>query len=80
MIAGRAEDLRELYQKRLDRHRLDLQEAVRKLGWSFTVHHTDRPAEEVVLSVHARLSGQEHDYRYRSGRETVERAKEEAAT
>lgn len=68
MVAGRAEDLRELYQERLNRHRLDLQEAVRKLGWSFVVHHTDRPAEEVVLAVHGRLSGEERDYRYRAPR------------
>lgn len=68
MIAGRAEDLRELYQKRLNRHRLDLQEAVRKLGWSFVMHHTDRPAEEVVLALHGRLSGEERDYRYRGGK------------
>lgn len=68
MIAGRAEDLRELYQERLNRHRLDLQEAVVKLGWSFVMHHTDRPAEEVVLAVHGRLSGEERDYRYRGAR------------
>ena len=68
MIAGRAEDLRELYQERLNRHRLDLQEAVVKLGWSFVMHHTDRPAEEVVLAVHGQLSGEERDYRYGSAR------------
>ncbi len=68
MVAGRAEDLRELYQKRLNRHRLDLQDAARKLGWSFMMHHTDRPAEEVVLAVHGRLSGEDRDDRYRGGK------------
>ena len=33
--------------------------------WSFVVHHTDRPAEEVVLAIHNRLAGLERDYRYR---------------
>lgn len=68
LIAGRAEDLRERYRKRLERHRLDLQEAARQLGWSFVLHHTDRPAEEVLLAVHGQLAGQDRDYRYRAGR------------
>jgi len=68
MIAGRAEDLREKYQKRIERHRLDLLEVTRQLGWSFVVHHTDRPAEEVLLAIHGQLAGQERDYRYRPSR------------
>ncbi|ODR97123.1 hypothetical protein AUC70_12660 [Methyloceanibacter stevinii] len=74
MIAGRAEDLREKYQKRIERHRLDLQEVARQLGWSFVVHHTDRPAEEVLLAIHGQLAGQDRDYRYRAARGTAEPA------
>ncbi|MEM7191406.1 MAG: hypothetical protein AAF405_00815 [Pseudomonadota bacterium] len=76
MIAGRAEDLREKYQKRLERHRLDLQEITRQLGWSFVLHHTDRPAEEVLLALHSQLAGQDRDYRYRDGRKSTEMAAE----
>jgi uncharacterized protein (DUF58 family) len=65
MIAGRAETLREGYQERLKRHRTDLVDMTRRLGWSFLVHHTDRPPEEAVLSIHTRLAGLERDYRYR---------------
>jgi uncharacterized protein (DUF58 family) len=68
MIAGRAETLREDYQERLKRHRDDLIEVTRKLGWSFLIHHTDRPPEEAVLSLHSRLAGLERDYRYRPAR------------
>ena len=68
VMAGRAETLRERYQERLKRHRTDLTEMTRRLGWSFLVHHTDRPAEEAVLSVHNRLAGLERDYRYRAPR------------
>jgi uncharacterized protein (DUF58 family) len=68
MIAGRAESLREDYQERIKRHRVDLVEMTRRLGWSFLVHHTDRPPEEAVLSVHSRLAGLERDYRYRPAR------------
>jgi len=65
VIAGRAENLREQYQERLQRHRRDLLELTQRLGWSFLVHHTDRPPEEAVLVVHNRLAGLERDYRYR---------------
>lgn len=68
MIAGRAENLRDSYRERMQRHRIDLQEAARRLGWSFVVHHTDRPPEEVVLAAHSHLAGQDSDYRYRASR------------
>ncbi|MGV1013842.1 MAG: DUF58 domain-containing protein [Methyloceanibacter sp.] len=68
VVAGRAETLREQYQERLKRHRTDLIEMAQRLGWSFAVHHTDRPPEEVVLAVHNRLAGLERDYRYRPSR------------
>jgi uncharacterized protein (DUF58 family) len=65
VIAGRAENLRERYQERLHTHRTALAALARRLNWSFVVHHTDRPAEEVVLAIHNRLAGLERDYRYR---------------
>ena len=68
VIAGRAETLRGQYQDRLKRHRRELLELTQRLGWSFLVHHTDRPAEEAVLVVHNRLAGLERDYRYRPPR------------
>jgi len=68
MIAGRAETLRDSYHERMQRHRIDLTDAARRLGWSFVVHHTDRPPEEVVLAVHTHLAGLERDYRYRAAR------------
>lgn len=68
MIAGRAETLRERYQERLREHRTDLIRMAQRLGWSFVVHHTDRPPEEVVLAIHNRLAGLERDYRYRPHR------------
>jgi uncharacterized protein (DUF58 family) len=66
VIAGRAETLRERYQERMRQHRNDLAALAGRLGWSFVVHHTDRPAEEVVLAIHNRLAGLERDYRYRA--------------
>jgi uncharacterized protein (DUF58 family) len=68
VIAGRAETLRERYQERLKTHRDALAALAKRLNWSFVVHHTDRPAEEIVLSLHNRLAGLESDYRYRAPR------------
>ncbi|MGA8689039.1 MAG: DUF58 domain-containing protein [Methyloceanibacter sp.] len=65
VIAGRAETLRERYQERLKSHRTAIAAEVRRLSWSFLVHHTDRSAEEPVLALHNRLAGLERDYRYR---------------
>jgi hypothetical protein len=71
MIAGRAETLRERYQERMRQHRTELAALAGRLGWSFVVHHTDRPAEEVVLAIHNRLAGLERDYRYRAPKPVI---------
>ena len=72
MIAGRAESLRERYHDRLASHRRELNDALRRLEWSLLLHHTDRPAEEALLALHARLAGMEHDYRYRPSAEALD--------
>lgn len=72
MIAGRAESLRERYHERLSSHRRELNDALRRLQWSLLVHHTDRPAEEALLALHARLAGLEHDYRYRPSTDALD--------
>ena len=58
-IADRAESLREAYRARLLAHRDELASLCRSLGWSFAVHHTDRPATEPVLTLALRLAGQD---------------------
>lgn len=66
VIAGRAETLRERYQERMQAHRRDLAAGLRRLGWTFLTHHTDRPAEEILLSLYSRLAGLGRDYRCRA--------------
>ena len=70
IVAGRAETLRESYQERMKRHRIDLADAARRLGWSFVVHHTDRPPEEVRIEAAILLTMQTMDFVY-STRHTV---------
>jgi uncharacterized protein (DUF58 family) len=63
-IADRVETLRPQYQERLAAHRAELAALARRLGWTFLVHHTDRPATEPLLSLILRLQGASGDYRW----------------
>ncbi len=56
-VADRVEGLRADYQAKLAAHRAGLVELTRKLGWSFLVHHTDRPASEPLLKLIMLLQG-----------------------
>jgi uncharacterized protein (DUF58 family) len=71
-IADRVETLRPEYQKKLAAHRAALQEIVRRLGWSFLVHHTDRPAAEPLLTMIMRFQGMAGDYRWKPESATVQ--------
>lgn len=63
-MAERAETLRGAYQKRLAEHREALSQMATRLGWSFLVHHTDRPAAEPLLALVMRLEGKPDGYRW----------------
>jgi len=64
-IADRVETVREAYHKKLTAHRTQIEDAARRLGWSFLVHHTDRPAAEPLLTLIMRLQGMTGDYRWK---------------
>lgn len=71
-IADRAETLRDDYRKALLAHRARLEEQATRLGWSFLVHHTDRPAAEVLLSLMMRFgSGGGQNYRWSGAGKTA---------
>lgn len=55
ITAGRAETWRRDYEARVARHRAEIRAEADRLGWSFVVHRTDRPATELLLAVHRRL-------------------------
>ena len=57
-LAPRAEGLAERYRGRLDEHRAELDGELGKLHWTRLLHHTDRPAGEALLALHARLAGE----------------------
>src|SRR5262249_42828263 len=56
ITAGRAENWRPDYEARLARHRAEIRAEVDRLGWSFTIHRTDRPANDLLLALHARVA------------------------
>jgi len=55
ITAGRAENWRADYIARIARHRAEIRSETDRLGWSFTIHRTDRPANELLLALHARI-------------------------
>ena len=56
ITAGRAEAWKADYEVRVARHRAEIRAAADKIGWSFAIHRTDRPATELLLALHARMS------------------------
>ncbi|MEI7804629.1 MAG: DUF58 domain-containing protein [Hyphomicrobiales bacterium] len=55
ITAGRAETWRSDYVARVARHRADIRAETDRLGWTFAVHRTDRPASELLLVLHSRM-------------------------
>jgi uncharacterized protein (DUF58 family) len=56
ITAGRAETWRRDYADRVELHRSEIRAQADRCGLSFIVHRTDRPASELLLQLHARLS------------------------
>ena len=56
-LAERAGGLKEGYRSRLLAHRDQLSVAAGRAGFSFDIHHTDRPAAEGLLHLYGRLAG-----------------------
>ena len=55
ITAGRAEAWKKEYEGLVGRHRDAIRAETDKLGWSFAIHRTDRPATELLLALHARM-------------------------
>lgn len=55
-LAGQAQTLKDRYIDRLARHRAELRDLTRALGWTFTLHHTDQPAHRALMTLHHLIS------------------------
>jgi uncharacterized protein (DUF58 family) len=69
-VIDRAQSLRGRYRQRFEAHRAELAAIAKRLGWSFLVHHTDRPASEPLLTLIMRLQGGGGDHRWQ-GQDTL---------
>jgi len=56
-IFGRAETVRESYQKRFRAHQDAVAELARRLGWTCLIHRTDRRPETALISLFIDLAG-----------------------
>ena len=75
ITAGRAETWRNDYQALRRHHRAAIRAETERLGWSFTIHRTDRPATELLLALHARMGAGAHAARVAS-RQRADAARE----
>jgi uncharacterized protein (DUF58 family) len=55
LTVGRAEMWARDYHGLVARHRATIRDEASRRGWSFAIHRTDRPASEVLISLHARM-------------------------
>ena len=55
-LIGRAEAVRSEYTELMKAHRGALADLCRSCGWTFAVHHTDRPPESTLLTLHMLMS------------------------
>jgi len=74
ITAGRAETWRADYTARVQRHRAEIRAETDRLGWSFIIHRTDRPASELLLALHARIGAAAADIRPRPAVQATDQA------
>lgn len=58
IVAGKAGKLAEDYKQAFTNRRVALREQIRRIGWSYNTHRTDRPASEILVTIHRFLAGQ----------------------
>jgi uncharacterized protein (DUF58 family) len=57
LVSGRAETLKEDYQRAYLARRENLGQSLRHMGWNFVFHRTDHLASEALAAIHGYLSG-----------------------
>lgn len=58
LVIERTEDIRDDYRQRLDEHRAQITALTNRMGWTFGVHHTDKPPHTALVTLHTRLAEQ----------------------
>ncbi|WP_018429057.1 DUF58 domain-containing protein [Hoeflea sp. 108] len=60
LTAGRAEELADAYRNLYSARRHELAAWCKRLGWSYTVNHTDRLASEALVHIHMAMTSDGH--------------------
>lgn len=58
LVVGRAQSLAEAYRARFAAHRAALADAARRMGWTFSVARTDKPASAALMALYGALAPQ----------------------
>ena len=58
LLVERTEDVRKEYLRRLEEHRNGLRSLTERMGWGFSIHHTDKPPHTALTALHMRLADQ----------------------
>ena len=58
LLIERTEDVRADYLDRLNEHRAKISALANRMGWTFSVHHTDRPPHTALVSLHMCMAEQ----------------------
>jgi uncharacterized protein (DUF58 family) len=56
LTLGKAQTLRDNYRARLAEHREGLRQMLRRMGWSYMLHHTDQSAQNCLMSLYALIA------------------------
>ncbi len=63
LTLGKAHLLRDSYRERLDNHREGLKQLLRRLGWTYMLHHTDQPAQKCLMTLYGLIARDERKHR-----------------
>ena len=67
LVIARPDTVRARYQDKLNAHRARLRDFTSRLGWTFSIHHTDQPATAILLSLYGLIS---NEFTARTARQT----------
>jgi len=65
LISGSAQSMRDDYIELFNIHTMQLAEISKRLGWSHTLHHTDKPASDALLQLHLKMSSGTSDFQFK---------------
>ena len=62
IVSGSAQSMRDDYMELFNMHTMQLAEISKRLGWSHTTHHTDKPASDALVQLHLKMSNGVSDF------------------